>query len=130
MSSPATGITAEVVTVRDFESMQATAQELISLAAQQGVDLVPLYDSGTFLHDDRIIWFWRKSGVVHYSLQGKVEVLPLKYQASADAFRGMWDEAGTVADLEEAFEFLKAWLIDRKEVDDLPYRYVRREAIG
>jgi hypothetical protein len=110
--------------------MQATARELISLAAQQGVDLAPLYDSGTFLHDGRIIWFWRKGGIIHYSLQGKVEVLPRKYQASAGAFRGMWDEAGTVTDLEEGFEFFKAWLIDRKEVDDLPHRYVRREAIG
>jgi hypothetical protein len=110
--------------------MQATVRELISLAAQQGVDLAPLYDSGTFLHDSRIIWFWRKGTVIHYSLQGIVEVLPREYQASAGAFRGMWDEAGAVADLEEAFGFLKAWLIDRKEVDDLPQRYVRREGIG
>jgi hypothetical protein len=42
----------------------------------------------------------------------------------------MWHEAGTLEDLEEAFEFLRAWLIDRKEVDDLPQRYVRREGIG
>jgi hypothetical protein len=110
--------------------MQGTARELISRAAQQGVDLAPLYDSGTFLHEGRIIWFWRKGGVIHYSLQGKIEVLPREYQASATAFRGMWDEAGTVADLEEAFEFLKAWLIDRKQVDHLPQRYVRRDGIG
>ena len=68
--------------------------------------------------------------MIHYSLQGKIETVPQVYQASAGAFRGMWDEAGTVADLEEAFEFLKAWLIDGKEVDDLPKRYARREGIG
>jgi hypothetical protein len=114
----------------DFESMLATARELISLAAQQGIDLDPLFDSGTFLHDGRIIWFRRKGGIIHYSLQGKIEVLPREYEASASAFRGMWDEAGTVGDLEEAFEFLKAWLIDRTEIDELPQRYVRREGIG
>jgi hypothetical protein len=42
----------------------------------------------------------------------------------------MWDEAGTLADLEQAFELLKAWLIDRKEVDELPQRSMRREGIG
>jgi hypothetical protein len=108
----------------------AMARELISLAQQQGVDLASLYNSGTFLHDGRIIWFWRKNDVIHYSLQGRISVLPQRYKASASAFRGMWDEAGTLTDLETAFEFLKAWLIDSKEVDDLPQRYVRREGIG
>jgi hypothetical protein len=110
--------------------MQATARELIALASRQGVDVASMHQSGSFLHDARIIWFWRKNGVIHYSMQGKVEVLPNVFQASASACRGMWDEAGTVADLEEAFEFLKAWSIDRREVDDLPHRYVRRQAIG
>ncbi len=110
--------------------MQATAGELTSLAAQRGIDLAPLYASGSYLDDGRVIWFWRKDDVIHYSLQGKIDVLPRAYEASARAFRGMWTEAGTLSDLPEAFEFLKAWLIDRKEVDDLPQRYVRREGIG
>ena len=108
----------------------AMARELISLAQQQEVDLASMYNSGTFLHDGRIIWFWRKNDVIHYSLQGPVRMLPERYKASASAFQGIWTEAGTLTDLEEAFEFLKAWLIDRKEVDDLPQRYVRREGIG
>jgi hypothetical protein len=112
------------------ESEVTIARELISLGQQREMDLAPMYNSGTFLHDARIIWFWRMDGVIQYSLQGRVNVLPKRYKASAGAFRGMWDEAGTVADLEEAFAFLKAWLIDRKEVDDLPHRYVRREGIG
>jgi hypothetical protein len=116
--------------VTEAESELMMARELISLAQQQGIDLASLYNSGTFFHDGRIIWFWRKSDTIHYSLQGPVGVLPQRYKASASAFHGMWDEAGTVTDLEEAFEFLKAWLIDRKEVDDLPQRYVRREGIG
>jgi hypothetical protein len=63
-------------------------------------------------------------------MQGSIGALPERYKASAGAFRGMWHEAGTVADLEGAFELLKAWLIDRKEVDALPERRMRREAIG
>ena len=114
----------------DFESMQATSRELNSLASRHGIDLAPMYDSGTFLHAARIAWFWRKNGAVHYSLQGKIDVLPRRYRASSGAFRGMWDEAGTLADLEQAFELLRAWLIDRKEVDELPQRSMRREGIG
>lgn len=73
---------------------------------------------------------WRKEDKVHYNMQGPVETLPERYKPSVHAFHGMWHEAGTVADLEEAFAFLKAWLIDRSEVDDLPARFVRREGIG
>jgi hypothetical protein len=83
-----------------------------------------------FLNEGRFISLWRKDGKVHYNMQGPIDILPERYKASASAFHGMWHEAGTVADLEQAFEFLKAWLIERKEVDLLPERYVRREGIG
>ena len=86
--------------------------------------------SGTFFNDGRIIWFWRKSDTIQYSLQGQVGLLPQRYMASASPFYGMWDEAGTVPDLEEALKFFKAWLIDKKEVDDLPQRNMRRGGIG
>ena len=108
------------------ESMQATSRELISLAQQQGVDISSMHNSGTFFHNARIIWFWRKSGVIHYSLQGKIEDVPKEYEASASAFRGMWDEAGSVADKERALELLNAWLLDTRGVDELPSRSVRR----
>jgi hypothetical protein len=108
------------------ESMQATSQELISLAQRQGIDVGSMHNSGTFFHNARIIWFWRKGGVIHYSLQGKIDVLPQEFKASASAFRGMWDEAGSVANMERALELLNAWLFDRKEVDDLPCRFMRR----
>jgi hypothetical protein len=42
----------------------------------------------------------------------------------------MWHEAGTLVDLDQAFELLKAWLIDMKGVDDLSERSMRREGIG
>jgi hypothetical protein len=41
----------------------------------------------------------------------------------------MWSEAGTFENLEQAFELVKAWLVDWKEVDDLPSRSARRYGI-
>ncbi len=116
--------------MNDLESQLATARELVAFAKQLGVDLSSTCHDWAFLNEGRFISLWRKDGKVHYTMQGPVETLPERYKASARAFHGMWHEAGAVADLEQAFEFLKAWLIDRKEVDNLPPRYVRREGIG
>jgi hypothetical protein len=116
--------------MNDVESQLATARELVAFAKLRGIDLSSTCHDWAFLSGGRFISLWRKGGQVHYNLQGPVETLPERYQASANAFHGMWHEAGTVADLEQALGFLKAWLIDRKEVDNLPERYVRREGIG
>ncbi len=116
--------------MNDLDSAVATALELVAFAKQQGTDISSIYHDWAFLSDARFISLWRKEGKVYYNMEGPVRTLPERFTASASAFYGMWSEAGTVTDLEEAFEFLKAWLIDRKEVDDLPQRYVRREGIG
>jgi hypothetical protein len=116
--------------MNDLESQEATAQELVAFAKQRGVDLSSTCNDFAFFSEGRFILVWRKEGKVHYNMQGSIGALPERYKASASAFRGMWHEAGTLPGLEEAFGFLKAWLIDRKEVDDLPQRYVRREGIG
>ena len=62
-------------------------------------------------------------------MQGAISVLPSSLKGSAGAFRGAWSEAGTFEDMEQAFELVKAWLLDWKEVDDLPSRSVRRYGI-
>ena len=125
-----------------LETFQNAAQELVSLAQQRGIDLEPFRHDFTFLKEHRWIYVWRKNslpgtgpaneplGTLHYSLQGKVAAVPESFRASAGAFRGRYHEAGTLADLEQAFELLKAWLIDRKDTDDLPQRFVRSEGIG
>jgi hypothetical protein len=79
---------------------------------------------GPFSAGDRFLSLWRKYEVVHYNLPGEVDELPMQYKESAGAFRGGWTEAGTVQDIGQAFELLKAWLLDRKGVDDLPQRCV------
>jgi hypothetical protein len=115
--------------MNDLESQEATAQELVALAKQRGFDLSSTCHDWAFIDQGRFISLWRKEGRVHYNLQGRIDALPATFKASASAFRGMWHEAGTLGDLEQAFELLKAWLIDTREVDDLPSRFIRRSGI-
>jgi hypothetical protein len=121
------------------ENQRATAQELIAFGRKHGLDLEPLHNESFFDGDRRWVFFWRKraelpctgradepEGTLHYNMQGDIAVLPAFLKGSERAFQGGWSEAGTFDNLEQAFELLKAWLIDRKEVDDLPPRHVRR----
>jgi hypothetical protein len=121
------------------ENERVTAEELVDFARQQGVDLEPLRNDTSFDGDGRRVFFWRKrddlpctgrpeekEGTLHYNMQGSISVLPDYLKASAEVFRGGWSEAGTFDSIDQAFDLLKAWLINRKEVDDLPPRYVRR----
>jgi hypothetical protein len=124
-----------------LHSFQATAQELVSFAREQGTDLERYRKNFTFQKDRRWIDVWRKDplpgtgpadeplGTLHYNMQGTISVLPRKLEGSVGAFQGMWSEAGTFEGLEQAFQLVKAWLIETKEVDDLPYRCVRRFGI-
>jgi hypothetical protein len=124
------------------DNERATAQELVSYAREQGVELETLRNDSVFQKDRRWIFLWRKQaglpcsgpadereGTLHYNMQGAIDVLPSKLEESAGSFRGTWTEAGTFDNVEQAFGFLKAWLLDRKEVDDLPGRSVRRHGI-
>jgi hypothetical protein len=129
--------------VDPVDDVRATAQELIALARQRGLDLEPLLNDFSFVSDKRWVDFWRKrddlpctgrpdekEGTLHYNMQGSISVLPDYLKASAELFRGGWSEAGTFDNLEQALALLKAWLIEKKEVDDLPPRHVRRSGIG
>jgi hypothetical protein len=127
--------------VDPIENSRAVARELVSLAKKQGVDLEPLLNDDMFWTERRHVWFWRKDelpysgpvneeiGTLHYNMQGAIKLLPNVLKDSASAFRGAWTEAGTFEDIQQAFELLKAWLIDGKEVDQLPFRRVRRYGI-
>jgi len=124
-----------------IDNSRAVAHELISLALEQGVDLEPLRKDDLFIKDRRWVWFWRKDllpgtgpadeplGTLHYNMQGAISVLPSSLKGSTRAFRGAWSEAGTFENMEQAFELVRAWLLDWKEVDDLPSRSVRRYGI-
>jgi hypothetical protein len=124
-----------------LNSFRVTAQELVAYAQQRGIDLGQFSKDFTFQKGRRWIDVWRKDslpgtgpadeplGTLHYNLQGAITVLPNRLKGSARAFQGAWSEAGTFANLEQAFELVKAWLLDWKEVDDLPSRSVRRYGI-
>lgn len=115
--------------MNELESQAATVQELVAFAKQQGVDLSSIGDDWAFLNEGRFLLLWRKEGRIVYNMQGSVELLPEKMRASASAFRGMWHETGSLESIEQTFLFLKAWLLERKEVDDLPNRSVRSYGI-
>jgi hypothetical protein len=115
---------------------RVTAEEITSYAQARGYDLQSLRSDTTFQKGHRWIFLWRKraelpctgrpeekDGTLHYNLQGTVSrhaYLP------ADASFADWSEAGTLESVQEAFELVKDWLLEGKEVDDLPHREVRR----
>jgi hypothetical protein len=68
-------------------------------------------------------------GTLHYNMPGAIGVPPSRLEASAGAFQGMWTEAGTFENMEQAYELVKAWLLDGREVDDLPTRSIGRYGI-
>ena len=68
-------------------------------------------------------------GTLHYNMQGAISVLPSALRGVVGAFHGAWSEAGTFENLEQAFELVKAWLLDCREIDDLPSRSVRRYGV-
>jgi hypothetical protein len=124
-----------------LDSFRATAEELVAHAQRQGIELGQFRNDFTFQKDRRWIDVWRKDslpgtgpsdeplGTLHYNMQGAIAVLPRNLKGSSSAFRGAWSEAGTFENIEQAFELVKAWLLDWKEVDDLPSRSVRRYGI-
>ncbi|MBV9125020.1 MAG: hypothetical protein JO112_16825 [Planctomycetes bacterium] len=116
--------------MNDLESQEVTAQELVAFGKERGVDLSSTCYDFAFFSEGRYMLLWRKEGKVHYTLQGRINKLPESFKASASAFHGMWHEGGSLADIEQALDLLKDWLLDKKEVDDLPPRSIRSQGIG
>jgi hypothetical protein len=125
-----------------IENSRAVAQELVSFAQRRGLELETLRNDFVFERDRRWIEIWRKfdelpcsgrvdqkEGTLNYNMQGTISVLPSCLKDSASAFRGAWSEAGSFEHIEQAFALVKAWLLDWKEIDDLPNRSVRRYGI-
>jgi hypothetical protein len=120
-------------------NLRATAEEVIGFARLRGVGFECV--DGHFHKNRRWIYLWRKDmlpgtgpadeplGTLHYSLQGNISRLPNILQQSLSAFRGEWSEAGTLESIEEAYELVKGWLLEGREVDELPRRQARRWGI-
>jgi hypothetical protein len=112
----------------DFlESRREAAEQLLCYAAAQGADLAPFRDEyDVFSNRKRWIDFWLEGDTVGYHLRGEIGKLPARFATSQSSFRGVWDEAGSIRDLHQALELLRAWLIDGKEIDELTGRLIRR----
>lgn len=100
-------------------SIQQTGDELVAYGREQGIDLSPMQHGFSFFAVGRWMMLWRKDefsgsgpadepfGRLHYNMQGEITNLPrLMPTESLSYFRGMWSEAGTLADLDVAFRIL------------------------
>jgi hypothetical protein len=112
----------------DFDvSLKETSKQIISIALEKGEDVSPLCDEyGVFESSKRWIEFWVKDDSLCYHLSGEISTPPAQIAESRPSFQGIWDEAGTIPNLEQAFELLRAWLLEGKEIDELPDRSIRR----
>ncbi len=112
----------------DFlETRREAAVRLLRYAANQGADLTPFHDEhDIFSHRRRLIDFWLEQDTLGYHLRGEIDKLPSEFVGSRSSFRGVWDEAGSIKDVQQAWELLRSWLIDGKEVDELTDRMIHR----
>src|SRR5579872_6348260 len=75
----------------------------------------------------RWVDFWSDGNAIGYHIRERLEnyrptSLPLNH-------RGVWDEAGSVENIQQALSLLRFWVIDVKEVDELPDRNVHRSML-
>jgi hypothetical protein len=114
--------------IMDFlESRREAAERLQRYAAAQGTDIGRFRDEhDVFSNRKRWIDFWLEDATVGYHLRGEIGQPPRQFAASQSSFRGVWDEAGSINDLQQAWELLRSWLIEAKEVDELTRRMIRR----
>ena len=102
------------------------AGELIELGASKGLALTSNYQASTFWSDDssRLILFQMHDEMIRYQMQGTVKEIPhqlLGVSPEAEANGVFWD-SGSVESVDQALELLMAWILEKREVADLPRR--------
>jgi hypothetical protein len=114
-----------------LDSFQIMAARIVEQALKHGVDISQLLhaSSGMFQKENRWMIFWIKDDCLRYRLTGRISTPPAQIAETRPSFQGIWDEAGTIPNLEQAFELLRAWLLEGKEVDELPDRSVQQWSI-
>ena len=114
----------------EIEDFRDISSDLIAFAQSRGVELEAFRGASGFLNDGRFITCWRQDGILNYSLQGEVSVLPQEFKESASEFHGVYIEAGVIDSLEQAVQLFAAWLIHRCNADELPKRRIKKRGIG
>ena len=104
------------------------AQELTQLARTAGIEFV-FQEPGDFWANGREITLYQEGGAIHFAMQGPIQVFPRYFAASATAFHGMYREGGAFENEDQARVFLLAWLIERKDADELPTRDIHSRGI-
>lgn len=115
---------------RDNADVEDAVSALLSVARREGAELDGICAFGSFNNGERSIHVQMSGRAVRYSMVGRVAALPDEFKASASAFYGMWCEAGVLPDIERAFVFIKAWMLDGVEVDQLPVPERERTKYG
>jgi len=100
-----------------LEPCQVAARELLAVAELRGIDLRPLWLDWVFRSEDRTIYFWQEEGKYHYTLEGEIG-----QATGTTAYGSFWGESGVIGGIDDAVQLLSAWLLDRKEVGELPMR--------
>lgn len=111
------------------ENMQNTARELVDRCPHFGAVLQNRY----FIDQDRRIQFWRVNGKICLYMQGRIARLPAEIPEPEPGMQlRRYYELSELENLEEAVKFLQAWLVEGREVDDLPFpgRYRKRYGIA
>src|SRR5688500_2211695 len=100
--------------MKTLDSIQIMAARIVELALKQRADISQLLHagSGAFQHENRWMMFWVKDDSLWYRLSGKISSPPAEIAESHPTFNGIWDESGLLPDLEQAFQLLRAWLIE------------------
>jgi hypothetical protein len=113
-----------------IESRREAAERLVHYASKHGLDVAPYRDEhDIFTGRKRWVDFWVDGNAIGYHIRGDIGKLPAHFVTSQSSFRGVWDEAGSVENLQQAFYLLRFWVIDAKEVDELPDRKVHRSML-
>src|SRR4051812_29993600 len=114
----------------DFIDAEKQAADcLVGFALSKGYDIARYRCESLFVTPTRTIDCWLEDDGIGYHLWGQIGAVP-KGLGSSFGFDGVWDEAGSVKDLAQAFQLLRSWLINGKEVGQLPQRTISRSLLS
>ena len=64
-----------------------------------------------------MIYFWHEKGKYRYTLVGEIG-----QSTGTSSYASCWSESGMIGGIDDGIQLLSAWLLDRKDVAELPIR--------
>jgi hypothetical protein len=105
-----------------LDPTQVAARLILVVAEGLGMDIRSLSRDWIFRAEQRMVYFWQEGGEWHYTFFGTIKTAPTSFQANPSTTDPWWSESGTIGGIEAAIALLTAWLVDGKEIDELPKR--------